>query len=66
MNHRKKIQAMPKAYIYVPGEAKLNIDNVQAGPPTTTYDKRQALLRREDVIKKVTKRRTEPDANPDN
>lgn len=65
MEDREKDNAEPKAYIYVPGQARLNIKNIQEDPPKTKYDKRKAVLRREDVIDQVTKRKTELDANTD-
>ena len=65
MTPSKKNKAEPKSYIYVPGNARLNPGAIESGPPTTIYEKRKVILRRDDVVKQVTKRRTEPDAESD-
>jgi len=66
MTNEKETTSTPKSYIYVPGKARLSLNNNQIGPPDTEYEDRKVILCRDDVIQKITKRSTEPNDTSDN
>ena len=57
--HEESKEKLPNVYVYVPDQARLNIDSIGFGPPQTTYDDRMVILDRHYVKNQVTQRDTE-------
>ena len=52
------METQSKPYIYIPVDAKINVESKDLPPPKTEYDKRQKNFPREEIEKQVTKRDT--------
>ena len=45
-----------KPVVYIPMDAKINLKDSPMPPPPTVYEKRKAIIPREEIKKQITKR----------
>jgi hypothetical protein len=50
------METQSKPFVYIPLDAKINVENKDLLPPKTEYDKRQKNFSREEIKKQVTKK----------